>query len=188
MPSSNNILLKIRGFLPSFNPALRKIAEFILENPHEIKLMRVKDLAARCDISEATVIRFVQAIGLSGYQEMKIILAEITSEKPFESEFVYNDVTSGDSIDNIIKTIFLNLNTTVDDTKTLIESGALEKAIETLHRAEKVDIYGAGGSFVSAEAVADSLFKDNSTKVEAAELVIFDTDSKFYEAQEEDKE
>ena len=151
MPSSNNILLKIRGFLPSFNPALKKIAEFILENPHEVKKMRVKDLAARCDISEATVIRFVQAIGLSGYQEMKIILAEITSEKPSEAEFVYNDVTSGDSIDNIIKTIFLNLNSAIDDTKTLIEIGALENAVDTLHRAEKIDIYAAGGSFITAE-------------------------------------
>ena len=103
MPSSSNILLKIRGFLPSFNPALRKIAEFILENPHEIKLMRFKDLAGRCHVSEATVIRFVHAIGLSGYQEMKIILAEITSEKPLESEFVYNDVTSEDSIQCISK-------------------------------------------------------------------------------------
>lgn len=159
MPSSNNILLKIRSYLPSLNPALRKIAEFILENPYEIKLMRVKDLAARCEISEATVIRFVHAIGLSGYQELKIILAEITSERPFESEFVYNDVTSGDSIDNIIKTIFLNLNTTIDDTKTLIESESLEMAIEILHRAEKVDIYGAGGSFISAEHARMRLYR-----------------------------
>jgi len=159
MPSSNNILLKIRGLLPSFNPALRKTAEFILENPHEIKLMRVKDLAGRCHVSEATVIRFVQAIGLSGYQEMKIILAEITSEKPLEREFVYNDVTSDDSIDSIIKTILLNLNTTIDNTKTLIEAGAIEKAVDTLHRAEKIDIYGAGGSFVSAEHARMRLYR-----------------------------
>ena len=159
MQSSSNILLKIRGFLPSFNPALRKIAEFILENPHEIKLMRVKDLAGRCHVSEATVIRFVHAIGLSGYQEMKIILAEITSEKPLESEFVYNDVTSEDSIDSIIKTILLNLNTTIDNTKTLIEAGAIEKAIDTLHGAEKIDIYGAGGSFVSAEHARMRLYR-----------------------------
>ena len=46
MAPTNNLLLKIRGYLPSFNPALKKIADYILGNPHEVKLMRVKDLAS----------------------------------------------------------------------------------------------------------------------------------------------
>ena len=159
MAPTNNLLLKIRGYLPSFNPALKKIADYILGNPHEVKLMRVKDLANRCGVSEATVIRFVHALGLTGFQEMKIILTEITSDKSPEKEFVYNDVTSGDSIDSIIKTILLNLNTTIQDTNALIEISDVKNAIEALRQAEKIDIYAAGSSYVSGEHARIRLYR-----------------------------
>lgn len=151
MAPNKNLLLKIRSHLPAFNPALRKIAEYILENPKQVKLMRVKDLAGSCGVSEATVTRFVQTIGLAGFQELKIVLAEITSEKAPAQEFVYNDVTDGDSLETIVQTISFNLNRTVEDTKNLIEAEEMEKAVAALRRARKIDIYGAGESFLSAE-------------------------------------
>jgi DNA-binding MurR/RpiR family transcriptional regulator len=149
--TEGTLLLKIRGLLPSLNPALRKIALYILDNPHKIKYLRIKDLAGNCMVAEATVTRFVKKIGLNNFQELKINLAEITTDRASEKEFVYDDVSRGDSIESIIEKIeFINIKA-LQDTKKLIKVQEVERAIEAIERAERIDIYGAGGSYIAAE-------------------------------------
>ena len=150
MEKKDVFLLRIRGLLPSLNPALRKIAEFILNNPHIIKSQRINELAHECDVSESTVTRFVKAVNLNSFQELKIIMAETTPEKEDE-EFVYADVTKGDSIESIIdKIVFIN-SEALQDTKKVINIEEMERAISAIDTAERIDIYGAGGSSIAAE-------------------------------------
>lgn len=150
MEKKDVFLLRIRGLLPSLNPALRKIAEFILNNPHIIKSQRINELAHECDVSESTVTRFVKAVNLNSFQELKIIMAETTPEKEDE-EFVYDDVTKGDSIESIIdKIVFIN-SEALQDTKKVINIEEMERAISAIDTAERIDIYGAGGSSIAAE-------------------------------------
>lgn len=159
MATDVTLILKIRGLLPSLNPALQKVAAYIIENPREIKFLRIKDLASKCEVSEATVVRFVKAIGLSKYQELKIILAELTIEKTDDKEYVYNDVTRGDSLENITNTILANINSTLKDTKKIISSEDIEKAISILEKSDKIDVYGAGGSLIAAEHFRIRLYR-----------------------------
>jgi len=152
MSDKDILLLKIRGMLPSLNPALRKIAQYILENPYEVKLLRIKDLAARCSVAEATVTRFVKAIGCNSFQEMKISIAEITTGRTHEEELVYDDVTKSDSIKGIVeKIVSINIKT-LQDTKKVIDPKQIERAISAIEQAEKIEIYCAGGSFIAAES------------------------------------
>ncbi len=153
------LLLTIRGLLPSLNPALKKIGEYVLNNPSKIKLLRIKDLASECDVAEATVTRFVKAIGLGTFQELKIRIAEITTDRNLSEEFVYDDVSKNDSLKSIIdKIVFTNIET-LKNTKKIIDLTEMERAIEAIHRAEHVDIYGAGGSYITAENAAMRFYR-----------------------------
>lgn len=151
MPENEILLLKIRGLLPSLNPALKKIALFILNNPQEVKLLRIKDLASRCGVAEATVTRFVKTIGLGNFLELKINIAEITTEKRVAEEIVYDDVTRSDSIKSLIDKIIAINSKALNDTKKLINIKEIERAISAIRRAHQIDIYGAGGSYITAE-------------------------------------
>jgi len=152
MENKSTFLLKIRSLLPSFNPALKKIADYILAYPHKVKLQRINDLAKECGVADSTVTRFVKAVNLKSFQELKIIMAEITTDnKKEEEEFVYDEVTRGDSIEDIInKIVFIN-SKALQDTKKIINIQEIERAISVIENANKIDIYGAGGSFVTAE-------------------------------------
>jgi RpiR family carbohydrate utilization transcriptional regulator len=151
MPENEILLLKIRGLLPSLNPALKKIALFILNNPQEVKLLRIKDLASRCGVAEATITRFVKTIGLGSFQELKINIAEITTEKRVAEEIVYDDVTRSDSIKSLIDKIIAINSKALNDTRKLINIKEIERAIKAIRRAHQIDIYGAGGSYITAE-------------------------------------
>ena len=153
MPEKDILLLKIRGLLPSLNPALKKIALYILDNTQKVKLLRIKDLASNCGVAEATVTRFVKTIGLRSFQELKIKIAEITKGTNIEEELVYDDVTTGDSTKSIIdKIVAINIKA-LNDTKKLINIKEIEKAISAIDKAKQIDIYGAGGSYITSENV-----------------------------------
>jgi len=155
MENNETLLLKIRGLLPSLNPALQRIAEYILIDPSRVKYIRIKDLAQECDVSESTVMRFVQTIGLDSFQQFKIIITEILTQQFLgeskEEESVYDDISKSDSTKSIINKIVHRNIKTLQDTKKIIASREIDRAVKVIRSAQKVDIYGAGGSFMAAE-------------------------------------
>jgi RpiR family carbohydrate utilization transcriptional regulator len=151
MENRETLLLRVRSLLPSLKPALRKIGRYVLANPQEVKLLRIKDLAGKCGVAEATITRFVKTIGLKNFQELKIGLAEIVSDRTIERDIVYDEVTRNDTIESIIDKIFYINSKTLQDTRKIIDGEALTRAIDAIDRARHIDIYGAGGSFVTAE-------------------------------------
>ncbi len=58
----------------SLSPSERRVASYVQSHPEEIVLMSLQALAARCDTSDATVLRFCRSIGFSGYQDFKSAL------------------------------------------------------------------------------------------------------------------
>ena len=159
MADQKVLLLKIRGLLPSLNPALKKIGEYVLDNPGKIKLLRIKDLASTCGVAEATVTRFVKTIGLSSFQELKIKIAEITTDRSPVEEFVYDDVSKNDSLKTIVEKIVYTNIEAMKNTRKIIDIAEMEKAIQAIDNAEKIDIYGAGGSYITAENTAMRFYR-----------------------------
>ena len=70
------LIMKIRSFLPEMSQAEKRIAQNVLANPREIVQMSITELAARSKVSDATVVRFCRRLGMQGYQEMKVTLAQ----------------------------------------------------------------------------------------------------------------
>ena len=85
IPDSKTLLYNIKRKTPYLNPALQRIAVFISENPEKIKLLKIKKLASKCEVSEATVTRFVKEFNINTFQELKIILADVQSIDPNNS-------------------------------------------------------------------------------------------------------
>ena len=159
MPEQEVLLLKIRSLLPSLNPALKKIGDYVLDNPDKIKHVRIKELASTCGVAEATVTRFVKTIGLSNFQELKIKIAEITTERSTSEELVYDDVSKNDSLKSIVEKIFYANIEAMKNTRKIIDVAEMEKAIKAIDDADKIDIYGAGGSYITAENAAMRFYR-----------------------------
>jgi DNA-binding MurR/RpiR family transcriptional regulator len=99
--------------------------------------------------------RFVQTVGLDSFNQLKIIIAEILSQQDIGDlsveEYVYDDILKKDSTDSIINKIAHRNIKTLQDTIKRIDSREIEKAVEAIKNARKMDIYGAGGSFIAAD-------------------------------------
>jgi len=61
---------------PSLTPKGRIIGNYIIENPRKAVFMTTKELSETCQVSEATVVRFVSQLGFSGYSAFRQALRD----------------------------------------------------------------------------------------------------------------
>jgi RpiR family transcriptional regulator, carbohydrate utilization regulator len=156
IPDSSTLLHNIKRKAPYLNPALNRIAVYISKNPEKIKLLKIKELAFDCKVSEATVTRFVKEFNVNTFQELKIILADVKSIDQKNAKkvkkFVYDDVTKGDSIENVIEKIAYRNIAALEDTKKIIDPVEIEKAVSVIDKSEIITIYCVGTSTIAAES------------------------------------
>ncbi|WP_075981323.1 MurR/RpiR family transcriptional regulator [Bacillus massilinigeriensis] len=58
----------------SLNNSEKELYNYIIRNMEEVKKSTIRDFAAKCYVSPATVIRFLRKIGFSGYSDLTAIL------------------------------------------------------------------------------------------------------------------
>ncbi|GAC1303895.1 MAG: MurR/RpiR family transcriptional regulator [Vulcanimicrobiaceae bacterium] len=135
--------IRIQGTYSSLRTAEQRVADFILKHAEELIYLTVTELAERTQTSESTVVRLCQKIGYKGYQEFKIMLAR---DLVGPTETVYEEIESGDSLPALKTKIFQANAQALKDTIEVLSDEELEKAVEALARAKRVEVYGIGGS------------------------------------------
>jgi len=156
MSDKTNLLLNIRSALPYLNPALRRIAAYIVNNPGELRLLSINELAKKCKVSESTITRFVKKIHLNSFQELKISIVEELSLNHSENndtdkKFIYEGIIKSDTTNNIIDKIVHGSIKTIEDTKKKINRVEIEKAVSAIDKSDLLIFYCAGSSCIAAE-------------------------------------
>lgn len=142
-------LIRIREIIDNLNPSEKKIAEYILKSPKEIPDLSIKDLADKSGSSQSAVVRLCKILGYKGYKEFRITIAKDTA-KVNKDENMYNDINPEDDIDTIIKNISYNNKKSIDNTVEVLSKKSLEEAVRAISKADKIDFYGVGASYIIA--------------------------------------
>lgn len=149
-------IMRIFKGIAYLNPALRRVADYILEHPGLCKNITIKELATVCGVAESTVTRFVKEIGLNNFRELKIGIAEALtlndiSNEPAEERHVYEDISRADSNEIILdKVLYRNIQT-LTETKQRMNIDEINKAVEAIGKAEVLIFSCMGSSGVAAE-------------------------------------
>ena len=156
MSDKTSLLLNIRSALPYLNPALRRIAAYIVNNPGELRLLTINELAKKCKVSESTNTRFVKKIELNSFQELKISIVEELSLTHSENDdadkkFIYEGIIRSDTTKDIIDKIILGSIKTIEDTKKKINPVEIKKAVSAIDKSDLLIFYCAGSSCIAAE-------------------------------------
>lgn len=136
----------IRAHYATLSLSERKIADFLLQYPTEAIYLSITDVADRAEVGEATVSRFCRKLGLRGFQELKVMLAQ--DQGPLEVMAV-DPPGAGDLAVLTRRTARLSIKV-IEDTARLLDQPRLEQAIAFLADARKIDFYGLGTSGLTA--------------------------------------
>jgi DNA-binding MurR/RpiR family transcriptional regulator len=144
-----SILIRLRGAIPNLRPAEQRVAEAVLSDPSGTSESSITVLARKCQTSETTVLRFCRAIGLAGYPELRIALARAAQWE--ESDQGAGPPTTGqisatDSLSEIVAKITYADARAIEETGAALDIGTLQRAVDALVRARRIDIYGIGAS------------------------------------------
>ncbi|WP_305783809.1 MurR/RpiR family transcriptional regulator [Symbioplanes lichenis] len=139
----------IRALLPSLQPSMRQVAEQILADTDAAAALTVTELALASGVSEATVIRFCKAIGFSGYPPLRLALATESgrnSRAGHDGRAIATDIEPGDDLARVVEKITFADARAVEETGAQMDLAVLERVVEALTRAQRVDLYGVGAS------------------------------------------
>ncbi len=147
---SPNLIRRIADSRRQLRKSEAKVANYVLEHVNDVLAMRVVDLAERAGVSDPTVIRFCRAVGCDGFQAFKLRLAQQAGLGDVHTQFAVDDKdTVGDLCNKVFDSTVGSLLGVRDD----LDPQALERAIDAIIRARRVEFYGFGASgSVAADA------------------------------------
>nr|WP_263326189.1 MurR/RpiR family transcriptional regulator [Neobacillus sp. Marseille-Q6967] len=149
-------LKMIQNMLEQLPASERKIAEFILENPRVLVDSTVSELGSQANTSGAAVIRLCKSLGLNGFQDLKVRVAG-DLVKPVEQG--YRDIEPDESFYSIVQKTTSNSIQSLRDSEEIINFDELEKAVNTLLRANQVHFFGIGASNIIAMDAQQKLIR-----------------------------
>jgi RpiR family transcriptional regulator, carbohydrate utilization regulator len=139
---------RLQSMAPSLPATSRRIAQFVLENAAEVVHMSVTELAERTESSEGSVVGLAKQLGYTGFQQLKIALAQ---DLVAPVQFIHEDLTPGDHPDTVVRKIFASHIQTLQDTRANLDINALIKAVQVIRAARRVEVYGVGSAAPIAE-------------------------------------
>ena len=85
MENTKNVIDVITDEYDNLFPTEKKIATYIKNNPQEVIMLNVSELAKRSGASEATVVRMCKHLGYQGYYQMRLILSRDVGRKEIQN-------------------------------------------------------------------------------------------------------
>lgn len=136
-------LATISDALPKLKGSAQKGAQFILNSPRETINLTITELARRAEVSEATIVRLAQSLGYTGFQALKISLAEDLVSPML---LVHEDVMPDDSPASAVQKAMTAGMRSLEDTVRILEIPVLEAAIQALCNAHNIELFASGNS------------------------------------------
>lgn len=139
--------MKIRSLLPGLARAEQRVAKVVLENPGTVAHRSITEVAEQAGTSETTVTRFCKAIGVGGYPELRIALAADTARSQARANHdMGGDILPGDDLKQVVGKVAFADARAVEETAEQLDIESLDKVVQAVAGARRVDVYGFGAS------------------------------------------
>lgn len=124
------------------------MAAVALEEPSQVAMMSVRDLAEQCRTSEPTVIRFCQKVGYKGYRDFRMALALEAGRASLEGDSTpaQLEVLPDDDLAGVVAKVGALDRKAISDTIEQVDIESLAKVVSAIEGARRVEVFGVGAS------------------------------------------
>ena len=143
-----NIRSRIRVRQNTLGPSASAVAAYVLEQPDRVVQMSVTELAEATGASEGSIINFSRQMGMSGFQQLKLSLAQDVVQPV---QFIHEDLDRDDDTETVSRKIFHSGIQALRDTLSVFDPKSLQEAVSVLGAADRIEVYGIGSSAPIAE-------------------------------------
>ena len=162
--------LKLNELVDRLSNAERRVAEYILKNPEKISSMPIEELAIECNTSKSSVVRLCKTLGVAGYKEFRmVLLADLINNNNNNTDIHYEDILPCDDLETLVRSVSMNSIKSIENTLNMLNMNELERAINAIAQAKRVDFYGVGNSGIVALDAQMKFLRINKFSFSSAE-------------------
>ncbi len=150
------LLDSIRNRLDTLSKSEHKVALAVLAKPELTIAENISALARLAQVSEPTVVRFCRTLGLDGWHEFKLKLAQSLALAPKLSD---SAMRQDDLMVDLVDKICNRSVNALLDLRSSLNVHRVEQALAVLSRATKIEFYGQGSSGIIAMDAQPKFFR-----------------------------
>ena len=137
-----SIILHIRSNYDQMGRGEKKIADRITSNPHSILPLTISQFAKEVGCGAATLVRFSKRLGFTGYQELKIAIAQEISTLSNDRDQISPD----DSCYFMFTKRLRDIQVALQKTRFVLSPASMDAAAKKIMNAKRIVIFGLGNS------------------------------------------
>ena len=157
-----SVLDRIVTYQSQMPATMAKIAAVLIDDPKAPLTLSITELAERAGTSAATVTRFCRLIGYAGFSELRVGIAEDVGRGGSKAAWIADIGRSfgpDDPPEEIRNTLFNTHMMSLQTTAGLIDIPTAVKVAKTIARSRHLDVYGVGGSALTALETEARLYR-----------------------------
>lgn len=153
-----NVLEQINLNLHKLSRSERKVADAIIASPKTSIHSSIATLAKLAQVSEPTVNRFCRRMNTKGFPDFKLHLAQSLANG---TPYVNRHVEETDSVEDYTNKIYEATLASLDRSRQMVDTVAINKAVDILTQAKKISFFGQGASAAVAQDALNKFFRFN---------------------------
>jgi len=147
----NSLVTAMRTKYHTLSSVQKKIADYVSAHASEVILLSITELAAKCQTSETTVMRFLRKLDFDSYQVFRVKVAQEIPHEHMES--VYGEISDGDSVQAVMDKVVAATTHSIKDLRQLVTAEDIKKAVVMMRAARQILFVGVGSSsFIAFDA------------------------------------
>lgn len=144
---TNSVLDRLAEDLDALTPQARKAAAYVLENPRDVSVSTVRELADAADVTPNTLVRMARQIGFDGYDDFRAPFREAirqgTATFPDRARWL-QEVANGGDLGGLYADMVGSALRNIEETFAGIDVAALKSAGEAIWASRRVYTLGVG--------------------------------------------
>ena len=156
------VLDRIETYQSQMPATMGKIAALLLEDPKAPLTLSITELAERAGTSPASVTRFCRMLGFEGYSQLRVDIAEDVGRGGAKAAWIADIGRSfgpDDPPDGIRDTLLNTHVLSLQRTASLLDLDTAIRVAAAIVGSRQLDVYGVGGSALTALEIEARLFR-----------------------------
>ncbi len=147
---------RIRMMMPQLTPLEARVVEMILGRRDFDETTALKSVAEDAGVSEAMLVKIAKKLGFSGFKDFRSGIADYNR---LPTTDLHQELSPDDSGAQIAQKVFRTSIHALEETLSILDPEAFERAADLIFAARQRDLYGIGGSAQIARDVAHKFLR-----------------------------
>ncbi|MDW3222936.1 MAG: MurR/RpiR family transcriptional regulator [Paracoccaceae bacterium] len=144
---SKTILERLAGELSDLTPEARKAATYVLENPRDVGVSTVREIAQSANVKPNTVVRMARQVGFEGYEDFRAPFRDAirrgAADFPDRARWL-QDIRKTGELGGLYADVVRDALANIEETFADISTQDLKTAAEAIWNARRVFTLGVG--------------------------------------------